>query len=315
MDRSFRHRVATGSFTLPVALVVTVVLWVLPAPSDPMVWTGLLATAVTAYVMVEWNNRYALLRIRSRLTTAAYLLLNAACFFLHAWDLGMAAAACMLVAYLILFGSYQERRAEGYVFYAFLFTGLGSLCYPPLLFLLPVHFFAMLVQLRSLTLRSFFAGLLGVFVPYWCYGAYAAWNNRLDLAFDFLAPYFRFSLPDYTQWLPTQAFTLGFLALLTLPAIVHFWRTAFNDKIKTRLLLHIIVIQEVVLWLLLVFRQDDWATLLRLLLVNSVPLIAHYFALARGRMANVWFVVSLLLLFFLAAFNLLSLWMPSINSW
>lgn len=315
LENSFRHRVAVSGFTLPVALLVAVLVWGVAAPSDLNLWTGLAVTVVTAYVMVEWNNRYALLRIRSRLTTAAYLAFMSACFFLHGWDAGMGAALCMLLAYVLLFASYQDRRAEGRIFYAGFFMGAGSLFYPPLLCLVPLHGFAMLVQLRSLTLRTFFAGLLGVFVPYWFYGAYAAWNNRLDEAFAFFLPALRFRPPCYAALPPDRVFVTAFLALLSVQAVVHFWRTAFNDKIKTRLLLHVVVLQEAALWALLALRPEDFDTLLRLLLLNSAPLVARYFALARGRFVNVWFSVCLFCLAALAAFNFLCLWMPSINSW
>lgn len=172
-SHSLRDTVVQGTLTLPVAALATLALWMLPDATDARLWGGLAATGLTTYVIMELNTRHALLRIRSRMMSTTYLALMLACPFLHEWSAGAGVAACFALSYAALFASYQQARAEGYVFHAFLFAGLGSLAFPPLLAVAAGYYFSMLFQLRNLTGRTFLAGLLGLALPYWLYAAYA----------------------------------------------------------------------------------------------------------------------------------------------
>ena len=72
-----------SSFTLPVMAVVTSLLWLLSGSADQWRWLTLALTALTTYIVVELNNRHALLRIRSRLVSSVFLLFMAASPFLR----------------------------------------------------------------------------------------------------------------------------------------------------------------------------------------------------------------------------------------
>lgn len=299
--KSLRLRIAGSATTLPVTAAATAALWLLPFPPDAARWGGLLTTALAAYVMMECNNRNALLRIRSRMTTTSFLALTAACPFLHPWQPAMAAAVALLAALTLLFATYQQRHAEGRTFYAFFFLGLGSLLFPPLLLLVPLLCAAMLFYLRSLTGRSFLAALFGLALPYWGYVGWMGWHNRLDTAFAYMLPYLAPGPPDVSALPPQRMAALAAVLVLVVPAIFHFWRTAYNDKIRTRMLYHTLVLTVFGLLAMLVLRPQWHDALLRLLLAAGAPFVGHHFALARGRLMDVWFVVCLVLLAALAA--------------
>ncbi len=304
--KSLRLRVAGSATTLPVTAAATAALWLLPFPPDAARWGGLLTTALAAYVMMECNNRNALLRVRSRMTTTSFLALTAACPFLHAWQPAMAAAVALLATLTLLFATYQQRHAEGRTFYAFFFLGLGSLLFPPLLLLAPLLCLAMLFYLRSLTGRSLLAAVFGLALPYWGYVGWMGWHNRLDTAFVYMLPYLAPGPPDVSALPPGRMAALSAVLVLVVPAIFHFWRTSYNDKIRTRMLYHTLVLTVFALLALLVLRPQWHDALLRLLLAAGAPFVGHHFALARGRLMDVWFVVCLVLLAGLAvSFQLL----------
>lgn len=284
-----------------VALVA--VLWLLPGVRDRELWLGLFATGITAYLMVEWNNRHALLRIRSRLTSSTFLILSAACPFLHRWTPDMLLPMCLAGAYFLLFSSYQKVRGEGEIFHAFLCIGLGSLLFPPIVVVVPFLYFSMIVQMRSFSLRTFLAGCLGLLLPYWGYVGWAVWHNRLDEVLNVVEGYVRVSCPDYSVIGLHEWVSLSFVGALLLFSIIHYLRTAYNDKIRTRMFFYVLIIQVLLLVsMLLLFPQ--WNTvLLRMLLVPASPLIGHYLALARGRFMNAWFIFLLTLSGMLTAFN------------
>jgi len=290
-------------------VVLAAVLWLLPGVRDQELWFGLLATGVTAYLMAEWNNRHALLRIRSRFTSSTFLVLSAACPFLHRWTPDMLLPTCLAGAYFLLFSSYQKVRAEGETFHAFLCIGLGSLWFPPIIAVAPFLYFSMIVQMRTFSLRSFLAGCLGLLLPYWGYVGWAVWHNRLDEVLDVMERYVRMPSPDYSVIGLHEWVSLAFVVALALFSIMHYLRTAYNDKIRTRMFFYVLIIQVFLLIsLLMLFPQWD-AAILRMLLVPASPLIGHYLALARGRFMNAWFIVLLLLAGVLAAFNYCDGWM------
>jgi len=301
--------VVGSSFTLPVTFVLAAAGWLWSGMRDGGLWAGLLATGLTTYLIMEWNNRNALLRIRSRLASCTFLFLTAACPFLHRWTPEMVTTACFAGAFILLFASYQKARAEGEIFHAFLFIGIGSLFFPPVVATVPLLYFSMALQMRSLTLRTFLAGLTGLLLPYWGYAGWAVWNNKLDETAAHLLLTCRIGPPDYSTVGLNETVTLGYVAALTLLAILHYLRTAFNDKIRTRMCFYALILQVLLLLgMMAAFPQWD-IPLLRLLLIAAAPLIAHYLALARGRFMNAWFIFVLLSASALAAYNYLT-WTP-----
>lgn len=309
-SHTFRNTIVTGSFTLPIMMALTLAVWVLPDAGDWILWAGMLATGLTAYLIMELNNRNALLRVRSRLMSTTYLMLMLACPALHAWHPNMVPVLCYVMSYFLLFSSYQCTRPEGRVFHAFLFAGIGSLQFPPMLVLVAGYWLSMIFQLRNFNWNSFMASVMGLAVPYWFVAAMAIWQNHLDTAFLYLEEWFTPQLPDYSQLQLPQLVTGGLFIVLAIIALVHFFHTAYNDKIRTRMLFYVLATQEFILLAGMVLLPSHFDEQLRLFIVNSSAFIAHYYALARGRFFDLWFYFTLLLIVALAVFNNLCLYGP-----
>ncbi len=316
MAPTFRSRVAESSLTLPLTALLAVFVWLYPDATDKGLWAALLATEATAYVAMEWNNRHTLLRIRSRMVSTLFLICMAACPMLHTLSTATFLPLCLVLTYTLLFYAYQKVRCEGEVFHAFLFLGIGVFLFPPLAVLIPVLHLTMLLALRTLTWRTWLASWFGILLPLWLYAAWAVWENRLDTAFLYVLDYLPAGLPDFAHtaeevgkdWL----YSFGFFAYLTLLSTWHFLRTSYNDKIRTRMFYYTIITVEVVLLAGTVLLPQHKETMLPLLLVNSSPLIAHYYTLARGRLMEFWFHLHVLALLALALFNHAYRWMPSL---
>ena len=307
-DNSFRIRIATGAFTLPVMAGVAVLLWLIPGIGDIALWIGLAVVGLTTFLLAELNNRNALLRIRSRLMGATFLALYAACPELHDGSFSMAPMFCLVLGYFQLFSAYQKPHAEGEVFRAFMFLGIASWFYPLLLLIAPVLYFCLLIQLRILTWRTWFAGLMGLMVPYWFYAGWAIWNDVIDTAFLPFVKAFHLTAPDYHSVPMDVLALLIYTSILALLSVFHFTRTAYNDKIRTRMFFYVMICMEALILLACLFQPQHYHVLLQLLIANSAPLIAHYFALARGKVMNYLFNISLLTLGTITIFNYFDLW-------
>ena len=91
---------------------------------------------------------------------------------------------------------------------------------------------------------------------------------------------------------------------------MHYLRTNYDDKIRVRMILYIYVTQTLLLTAFLVLQPAHYRTTMALLVASACPLIAHYFALSKGILNTIIFVLSLLLT---AAMAVLNLWMTSFS--
>ena len=249
MMQTFRNKMATSTFTLPVVSVLTFIVWVTDAAGSRATWISLLFAALTAYALAEWNNRYGLLRIRSRFVSASYLLLMCASPFLHTAAEGLAPALCLAVSYLLLFACYQQPRSQGKVFHAFLSTGIATMLTPVAWMLVAPQYIFMAFQLRCLTWRTFVAGLLGLAVPYWCTFVWTVITGDLATAALAFADNISdachaplLAMPHYALLSLPEKVVGIYLAALSLIGIFHYFRTSYNDRIRVRMFFHSIII-------------------------------------------------------------------------
>lgn len=319
--KDLRTRVATGTYTLPAMTAFTVVLWVMPDVGDWRLWAGLLTTGWTAYQLIELNNRNTLLRVRSRMVSVTFLYLLLALPAVHAFTPQSLVPLCVAASFRPLFQAYQKAAAQKDVFQSFLLVSLSSLLFPPMLCLLPCYCLSLSVHLRALSGRTLAAGALGAVLPYWLGAALAMWKGNLEaLAAEWITS-FRFpalgngKLEAGLAALGPERQALGaFMLVLALLSTVHFLRTAYNDKIRTRMFYYTFIVAETAVAAGLVVRPQDFDTLAPVLAVCAAPLVGHYFTLARGRGMNAWFVLWCLMAAALCAFNYACTWIPSLIS-
>ncbi|MDR0972999.1 MAG: hypothetical protein LBM61_03325, partial [Prevotellaceae bacterium] len=127
---------------------------------------GFLFHLLIGYCLILLNNTYAIIRVHASLQTFIYLLLVAVCPFLHEFQLTDVAMLLLLFSVYFIFGSYQQANSVYPFFMSFLFLGIGTLFVPKMVFLSPLWWLGA-YYFRSLSLRGWFASLLGWIVPIW----------------------------------------------------------------------------------------------------------------------------------------------------
>lgn len=150
----FRHRVSESMASLPILAVIASVLWIIPNIQSVALWGGLVVVGLMSYLVVAWNAQYQLIRVRSRMNSVTFLYLFLVFPQLHPLGWHLFPGVCLLGAYFLLFRPYGEYSPQGYFFHAFFLIGLGSIVFPPLLFLLPFLIFSSSRHLRALTVLS-----------------------------------------------------------------------------------------------------------------------------------------------------------------
>lgn len=272
-------------------------------------WMNFACFVLSTYLMVELNNTNSLIRTYSRSVSCAFLILSSAACFLFTSMQGSILQLCFIAFYTLWFRCYQDKHAVAWVFYAFFCLGLGSLVFIQILYYVPAIWILMIVNLRGMGGRSFVASLIGLAAPYWfCIGYYAFQgdiNPLISHICDIAA--FQPISSIYEKAGFHQILTLFFIIALAVIGIVHYLRTSFNDKIRVRMLFEILITMDVLTMVFLGLQPQHYDILIRLLIINTAPLIAHYVTLTHTWLTNISFIIMIIAALLLTAYNL---WTP-----
>ena len=216
---------------------------------------------------------------------------------------------CIVAFYLILFQSYQDKTAAGLTYYGFLCIGLTSLTFVHILYFVPFLWILMLSCLQSFSLRTFFASLLGIITPYWLGICWLVYQGSLPLFVDHFAPLIRFHTPfDFSILNNSQTTTFAFVILLAVIGTVHYWRTCYSDKIRTRQLFVFFIWIDLLTIAFICLQPQYYDPLIRILIINTAPLIGHFIALTHTKITNITFYLICITALLLTGYNL---WMSS----
>lgn len=305
----FQINVAKGRFTFPLAICSCLLLRLLTAS----VWEdslSLLCCAFTAYALIETNTAFTLIRTRTTLDVSLYIILSTLTTFFTPYSPTLWVVPLMLLAHFALFRSYESHDGSSSLFHAFLFLSLGSLLFPPLLWLSPLFFIGM-GYFRSFHARSFFAAWTGLAVPYWFLFGYHFLTHDLDTFYRQIQALYALTPLQYSQLsLPAQLFG-GTVGILTLLSSAHYLQVSYQDKTRTRVFLSYLVVLEAFLLLLGLLQPTHFEVALQLLLLPCSVLTAHLFTLTRNRFSGIYFLCTFAGLIIL---TFLLIWMQFFNS-
>ena len=293
---------------------MAVALWWLPQKEFSVrCLLGLVLCLLTTYVIMETNAQQHIIRIRTRMMACVWIVLSASLSFMHPLGEPGVAAAFLSISYLLLFKCYQRSRPQALVFHAFLMLGAGSFCAPIMLPMAIFFFLYLIVFLRSLTSKAFWAGIFGLILPYWCYAVWCFVKGDLQGFVTRLIDMAQFKLPT-VEALTSMPFvwqvSTGVIALLSIVSIMHYLQTNYDDKIRVRMILYIYVWQTLLLMTYLFIQPTQYQTTMALLVVSASPLIAHFFALSKRILTTIFFLLALLLTAGMATLNL---WLTSFS--
>ena len=312
LKNRIQYNVASSEFTLPLCVILAAAMWWLPQQMFSVrCLLGLILCLLTTFVVMETNAQQHIIRIRTRMMSCVWLVLAASLSFMHPLGEPIVAAAFLCVSYLLLFRSYQRHRPQTIVFHAFLMLGIGSFCAPVMLAMAIPYFLYLAIFLRSLTRRAFWAGILGIVVPYWCYAVWCFATGNLQSFLTRLTEMAQYEIPNL-EAITSMPFvwqvSAAVIILLSIVSIIHYLRTNYDDKIRVRMILYIYLSQTILLIAFLLLQPAHYQTTMALLVASASPLIAHYFSLTGSWFSTFFFFLSLVLIAGMATLNL---WLTS----
>lgn len=278
-------------------------------PRWVMEGSSLLLMFATVYLFVEINNTCSIVGRRSILhVTFLIFFWGSNPFFSHNIGVNALVFLMALVVYL-LFQTYQNTYAVLPCFMLFACLGVGSLLLPYVWCFVPLFILAIQV-FRALTLRSFFAALVGLLFPYWLLFVYTFSTWQMSFFYE---PFVVFgtSLSAGYGAIPRVAWVdLGAYLPVFVVSAVHFIRNDFQDKIRTRVFLYFLFFYVCCCLLLLLLRPQCYAIAISLMQIGCCILVSHFFSLVTNRVCNIFFMVWIVILLLVSICNI---WMPSYN--
>ncbi len=308
MTKRFQEKIAGSRFSLPATAFIVLAIWILGGISDKYTYLHLAIFTLSAYLMVELNNGNALIRVYSRMVSCSFLVLMTMASFMFTQTSVWTMQLCLIAAYITLLKSYQDKRAQGVVFYAFALIGVASTQFVQILFFVPILWLLMVVNLMSFSLRSMAASLIGLMSPYWFLAGFYAYNDNIASLADHFAAIARFAplfQYDITDIRPVV--TLAFITILVMTGAVHFLRNSYKDKIRTRMIYEMFISLSAATIVFIILQPQHAVQLTAILVVNASVLIGHFIALTRTRFTNIAFVAMLLVTIALTLYNMYGL--------
>lgn len=306
MIKRTQNRIAESRWALPICAAYTLLICLISGLFSEGIWAQLALTVIATLLMVELNNRNSLIRIYSRMVSCSFLVMTMMTpHKIESID-GCIVSMCFVAFYLALCNAYQDKKATGYVLWAFAAIGVASIVWIQILLFIPVLWVLTATNILAMSLRTFVASILGVIMPYWFLSAYYIYIGDIMPIVDHIAtianfePLFIYKNCSINDFLP-----LCFIILLAITGSIHFLRTSYKDKIRTRMIYEMFITMTVATIVLIILQPQHANIATHLLIISTAPLIGHFLALTSTKITN---IASLAIMATALVITALNLW-------
>lgn len=302
---NFQKHIAQSRWALPITAAYGLVVTSAAGLVTDGLWLNFAMLLVSTVMMAELNNYYALIRIYSRMVSCSFLVMTTMSLFLFR-SLDVAAVQLTMIGFLLLIlRSYQDPRASGWTFYAFLSLGIGSVVFPQMLLFVPLLWILMAVCVISFSPRTFMSSLLGLLTPYWLVLVWLLYEGNVSWLGAHFLSVVRFTIPfdlsgiGIHQWL-----TFAFVLVAALTGAIHFILYSYQDRIRIRLIYEMFMTIDGFCFLLALVQPQFFDCLMGMAIVLTAPLIGHFLALTHSRLSGIAFIVFAVAALGLTIFNI-----------
>lgn len=303
--KRFQNKVAGSRYALPISATLIALIWVAVGLWVSNIWVQFAFTIVSTFLMVELNNRNALMRIYSRMVSCSFLVLLTTVALPSPTLKGSISTLCAIAFYLIIWNTYQDKRSAGWTFYAFCCIGLASMVFIQVLYFMPLLWILMMTFTLSFSARTFFASLVGIITPYWFSAGYFLYNDNLQGLINHFTDFVNYrELFDYSQITDHNVVNMSFIIVLAIIGMIHFLRNSYADKIRTRMIYESLIMMNAASIIFVILQPQHIYELQGFMIVNTAPLIAHWITFTNSKIANIFFITMLVMVVLIMAYNI-----------
>ena len=295
--KRLQNKIADSRFALPTTATLIALIWVAVGFMMGNIWVEFAFTAISTLLMVELNNRNALMRTYSRMVSCSFLVLITMLSLPEPSLKADIVTLCFIAFYLIIWNGYQDHQSAGWTFYAFFCIGLASTVFIQIGYYLPLLWLMMISFTNSFSLRTFFASILGIVTPYWFSVGYYFYTDNLSALVDHFTSIIDYKeLFDYSEVTVHQVINIAFIILVGIIGTIHFIHTSYADKIRTRMIYESFILLNITSIIFLILQPQHVDELGGIIVVNTAPIVAHFITYTKGKVTNITFISMLVLI-------------------
>ena len=304
MRNRFQYHIATGRLTLPVAIILSVILWIIGF-NDKMEAVSFLIGGLVTYLLVELNTSFALIRSRSSLPSALFAVLYSASLFLHEYGKGECWILLLFMGSLYcLLRSYESKNAPAYIFHAFLWLAIASLIKPGIILSAPLLLITM--SLRALSTQTFFAGIIGLCTPYWIITGYDIYSDSSPMIYTWFDNILKWDIDTYRNIPLQHLITTGCVLLLSAVSGIYSITTSQSDKVKNRIIISAINTIGIYETILIIAQPVMLKSVLPIIITMCALLYGYIMIQKSNRFTYIFMIVSFVVTALMAVYNIMS---------
>lgn len=202
-------------------------------PDIVQVLMSLILVVFIAFLIQQINDRYAFIRVRTKLPAAVFVIIIAGFTIMHTLHPVYFAAIFLLLAIHSLFAIFNNPDSFSEIFNAAMFIGIGALFYFSLIIIFPAFLIGIIILYREVRWRQFVIMFLGLLTPFIFALSYAFYFDQileflLTLEKNIVTPVNHFQ-NNYALY----AF-LSFLVILTIIGSVKLLQQYDSRKVSSR---------------------------------------------------------------------------------
>ncbi|MBP1677779.1 MAG: hypothetical protein H6Q20_2338 [Bacteroidetes bacterium] len=315
--KQFLKIVITPSFPLAVFLIVVpFVLWLtgfalIPVSGDESIYlTGLLAnvfslradlvtnvlsiiiTLFNAFLIVQINNKYTIIRNRTFLPVLVFLLLISCWTDTHIYVLAHLTLALFALSLFVFFSMYRDTKASEQAFLGSLLIASGSLFAYPVILFIPVCWIGFM-RFHSFSLRTFLGSVFGVLVP-WIFYFVVRYYFQPDLLWlNEIAESFRLGWA-VTELSLIRVVYLAVMLVFMLVGLVGLYSELRNDSVQVRARLSFLQLIMVFAFIFSMILVDYYYLFIPFVAISYSLLISHPFTLRASKFYGILFALFIL---------------------
>jgi len=239
--------------------------------------SSLLITLFNAFLIVQINNRFTIIRTRSFIPVFIFLTMMSVVTNVHQLPGSHFALTFLLAALFVFFDMFRNRQASEQAFLGSLLVSTGSLFITPVVLFLPVCWIGF-AQFKSLSLRTFLASIIGGLVPWIFYFSIKFYFETDYQWFESLISNFHigFNLLD----LPLiELIYLASMSVYIIAGLVGLFSNLHGDSLQSRAYLNFLVMLLMFSFLFSVLFVNEYLAFIPFVVMLFSFLLAHPFTL------------------------------------
>jgi len=272
--------------------------------ADNLLLTGsliLIITFLNAFLLVQLNTKFSLIRTRTFLPVLIYLVLIATWSLAGITVVNHFTLTLIIIALFIFMNMYRDKQGVEQAFAGSLILATGSLFSCELILLLPA-FWIGFIMFQSMSLRTFLASLFGAITPWILYISVRFYlQPDVDILTELLSNFkttFRFTTPSINLIIYASS-----LVILIFVGLVGFFNNLHSDSIQTRQSLKLFVILFFISIIITIVLSTNLTVLLPLIAMCYAMIISHPLSLKKNNFNSIIFIIFVVINIFYVLIN------------